>query len=558
MNYYSSMQELIGHTPLVMLGNMGVKPGVNIFVKLELYNPSGSVKDRTALYMLNDAERRGLIRRGGTIVEATAGNTGLGIAFAALNRGYRIIFVVPDKFSAEKQTLLKALGAEVINTPRHLGMLGAVDKAAEIRASIPGAISLGQFDNLQNPQAHYETTGPEIYHDLEGRIDYVVAGAGSGGTYSGILRYLKEQNPDIRGVLADPVGSTMGGGEHADYNIEGIGNDFIAATMDMSLVDEVIKVNDDEAFAGSRLLARQEGIFAGSSSGAALSAALKLAARVERGNIVVVLPDRGDRYFSTQLYADKQPRQLDFMNHVSKTLLIPLYMRALENRKEKPLLRDSLADRIISNISYDFSLLEQDSKSGFCCVARARYYDDCVRRSAAVHDRVVVVNVGCGLDTRFHRLQDLGNTLFYELDLPDVLELREQLIPENVGNHVPVSMFDASWMEQIRDQHPDAHVIIIFEGVLMYYAEEQVKLLLNDITSHFPQGEVFMDMCDRTCLKEKLGLLRDFQANFKMGIDSGQDIERIAPHLQLTGQYSKPILGHRSKANWQMLRFKIN
>ena len=557
MNYYSSMQELIGHTPLVMLGNMGVKPGVNIFAKLELYNPSWSVKDRTALYMLNDAERRGLIRRGGTIVEATAGNTGLGIAFAALNRGYRIIFVVPDKFSAEKQTLLKALGAEVINTPRHLGMLGAVDKAAEIRASIPGAISLGQFDNLQNPQAHYETTGPEIYHDLEGRIDYVVAGAGSGGTYSGILRYLKEQNPDIRGVLADPVGSTMGGGEHADYNIEGIGNDFIAATMDMSLVDEVIKVNDDEAFAGSRLLARQEGIFAGSSSGAALSAALKLAARVERGNIVVVLPDRGDRYFSTQLYADKQPRQLDFMNHVSKTLLIPLYMRALENRKEKPLLHDSLADRIISNISYDFSQLEPDSKSGFCCVARARYYDDCVRRSAAAHDRVVVVNVGCGLDTRFHRLQDLGNTLFYELDLPDVLELREQLIPENVGNHVPVSMFDASWMEQIRDQHPDAHVIIIFEGVLMYYAEEQVKLLLNDITSHFPQGEVFMDMCDRTCLKEKLGLLRDFQANFKMGIDSGQDIERIAPHLQLTGQYSKPILGHRSKANWQMLRFKI-
>ena len=557
MNYYSSMQELIGHTPLVMLGNMGVKPGVNIFAKLELYNPSGSVKDRTALYMLNDAERRGLIRRGGTIVEATAGNTGLGIAFAALNRGYRIIFVVPDKFSAEKQTLLKALGAEVINTPRHLGMLGAVDKAAEIRASIPGAISLGQFDNLQNPQAHYETTGPEIYHDLEGRIDYVVAGAGSGGTYSGILRYLKEQNPDIRGVLADPVGSTMGGGEHADYNIEGIGNDFVAATMDMKLVDEVIKVNDDEAFAGSRLLARQEGIFAGSSSGAALSAALKLAARVERGNIVVVLPDRGDRYFSTQLYADKQPRQLDFMNHVSKTLLIPLYMRALENRKEKPLLRDSLADRIISNISYDFSQLEPDSKSGFCCVARARYYDDCVRRSAAAHDRVVVVNVGCGLDTRFHRLQDLSGTLFYELDLPDVLELREQLIPENVGNHVPVSMFDASWMEQIRDQHPDAHVIIIFEGVLMYYAEEQVKLLLNDITSHFPQGEVFMDMCDRTCLKEKLGLLRDFQANFKMGIDSGQDIERIAPHLQLTGQYSKPILGHRSKANWQMLRFKI-
>lgn len=302
MQYYDSMQALIGNTPLVRLGNIVRKPGVNVFAKLELWNPSGSVKDRTGLYMVRDAEKRGLLKPGGTIVEATAGNTGLGIAFAALNRGYKIIFVVPTKFSAEKQALMRALGAEVINTPRDKGMLGAVEKAEEIKATIPGSISLEQFKNQSNPLAHYETTGKEIYHALDGKIDYVVAGAGSGGTYTGILRYLKEQNPDIRGILADPVGSTMGGGEHADYNIEGIGNDFIADTMDMSLVDDVIKVTDDEAFSTARLLAETEGIFAGSSSGAAMAAVLKLTERVQSGNIVTVFPDRGDRYFSTGLY----------------------------------------------------------------------------------------------------------------------------------------------------------------------------------------------------------------------------------------------------------------
>ena len=302
MHYYDSMQALIGNTPLVRLGNIVQKQGVNVFAKLELWNPSGSVKDRTGLYMVKDAEKRGLLKPGGTIVEATAGNTGLGIAFAALNRGYKIIFVVPTKFSAEKQALMRALGAEVINTPREKGMLGAVEKAEEIKAAIPGSISLEQFKNQSNPLAHYETTGKEIWQALDGKIDYVVAGAGSGGTYTGILRYLKEQNPDIRGILADPVGSTMGGGEHADYNIEGIGNDFIADTMDMSLVDDVIKVTDDEAFATARLLAKTEGVFAGSSSGAAMAAVLKLTERVSSGNIVTVFPDRGDRYFSTGLY----------------------------------------------------------------------------------------------------------------------------------------------------------------------------------------------------------------------------------------------------------------
>ena len=302
MRYYDSMQALIGNTPLVRLGNTVSEDGVNIFAKLELYNPSGSVKDRTGLYMINDAEKRGLLRKGGTIVEATAGNTGLGIAFAALNRGYKIIFVVPTKFSAEKQSLLRALGAEVVNTPREEGMLGAVRKAEEIKSQIPGSISLEQFKNQSNPLAHYETTGREIYEDLDGKIDYVVAGAGSGGTYTGILRYIKERVPSAKGILADPVGSTMGGGEHSDYNIEGIGNDFIAETMDMKLVDSVIKVNDEEAFETARLLAKTEGIIAGSSSGAAMAAVLKLVRSGVKGNIVTVFPDRGDRYFSTGLF----------------------------------------------------------------------------------------------------------------------------------------------------------------------------------------------------------------------------------------------------------------
>ena len=295
MSYFESTQDLIGNTPIVKLSHLNLPEGVNLFAKLELYNPVGRS-------MIEDAEEKGLLKPGGTIVEGTAGNTGLGIAFAALNRGYRVIFVVPTKFSVEKQTLMRALGADIINTPREEGMLGAEAKAEELRASIPGAVTLRQFKNLANPKAHYETTGPEIWRDLEGKIDYLVAGAGSGGTYSGVVRYLKEQNPAIKGVLADPVGSTMGGGEHGDYNIEGIGNDFVADTMDMSLVDKVVKVDDNDAFTGARELAKKEGIFGGSSSGAALSAAKKLIDSGARGNIVVIFPDRGDRYFSKNLY----------------------------------------------------------------------------------------------------------------------------------------------------------------------------------------------------------------------------------------------------------------
>lgn len=301
-NVYNSVQEMIGNTPILKLNHLGVKEGVNLYVKLELMNPAGSVKDRVGMYMIEAAERDGLLKPGGTIVEATAGNTGIGIAIAALNKGYKIIFAVPEKFSIEKQKVMAALGAEIVHTPREEGMLGAARKADAIIASIPGAIAMKQFSNPANPQSHYETTGPEIFKQLDGHIDYLVAGAGSGGTFSGVVKYLKEQNPDIKGVLADPVGSIIGGGEHADYDIEGIGNDFIADTMDVSLVDKVIKITDENAFTTSRLLAEKEGILAGSSSGAALYAALKLAEEIDEGNIVAVLPDRGDRYLSKGLF----------------------------------------------------------------------------------------------------------------------------------------------------------------------------------------------------------------------------------------------------------------
>ena len=301
-NVYDNIREMIGNTPIIKINHMGVKPGVNIYAKLELMNPAGSVKDRVGVYMIDDAKKRGILKEGGTIIDATAGNTGIGIAVAALNQGYRVIFTVPEKFSIEKQLVMKALGAEIVHTSREGGMLGAEEKAEEMLKTIPGSISLRQFRNPANPLAHYETTGPEIYSQLDGQIDYFVAGAGSGGTFSGVVKYLKEQNPDIVGVLADPYGSTIGGGEHFDYNIEGIGNDFIADTMDITLVDKVIKINDDEAFTASRNLAKKEGILAGSSSGAALAAALKLAEEIDEGNIVTVFPDRGDRYLSKGLF----------------------------------------------------------------------------------------------------------------------------------------------------------------------------------------------------------------------------------------------------------------
>jgi len=301
-NVYENVREMIGNTPMLKLSHMGVKPGVNIYAKLELMNPAGSVKDRVGVYMIDDAIRKGLLKEGGTIIDATAGNTGIGIAVAALNQGIRVIFTVPEKFSIEKQKIMRALGAEIVHTSREGGMLGAEQKAEELLKTIPGSISLRQFRNPANPLAHYETTGPEIYKQLDGKIDYFVAGAGSGGTFTGVVKYLKEQDPSIKGILADPYGSTIGGGEHFDYDIEGIGNDFIADTMDITLVDKVIKVTDDEAFDTVKRLAKHEGILAGSSSGAALSAALRLAEEIDEGNIVTVFPDRGDRYLSKGLF----------------------------------------------------------------------------------------------------------------------------------------------------------------------------------------------------------------------------------------------------------------
>jgi cysteine synthase A len=302
MKYYNDIRELIGNTPLLKLNNLGIKEGVNVFAKLEFFNPGGSVKDRIGVYLIKEAEKKGILKKGTTIIEPTAGNTGLGVALAAINKGYRVIFVVPEKFSMEKQILMKALGAEIINTPRELGMEGAIKKSEELLKTIENSITFNQFQNPANPLAHYETTGPEIYSALDGNIDYFVAGAGSGGTFTGAVKYLKEKNPEIKAIIADPIGSTIGGGSEGCYNIEGIGNNFVPETLDINLADGFIKVSDDEAFNMVKELARKEGLIVGSSSGAAVVAALKLSQSIEKGNIVVVLPDRGDRYFSKNLY----------------------------------------------------------------------------------------------------------------------------------------------------------------------------------------------------------------------------------------------------------------
>lgn len=302
MKYYNDIRDLIGNTPILKLNNISTKEGVNIYAKIEGTSPGGSCKDRVGIYMVEKAEKEGKLKHGSTIIEATAGNTGIGIALAAINKGYKIIFIVPDKFSIEKQKIMKALGAEIINTPKEEGMEGAINLANSLLSEIPNSLSLNQFKNEANPLAHYETTGRELYDGLDGQIDYFVAGAGSGGTISGVLKFLKENISEVKGILADPVGSIIGGGQCGTYKIEGIGNNFIPETMDMSLVDDVIKVNDEEAFDAVKLLAKKEGLIVGSSSGAAFAAVLKLAEKIDKGNIVTIFPDRGDRYFSTDLF----------------------------------------------------------------------------------------------------------------------------------------------------------------------------------------------------------------------------------------------------------------
>ncbi|MFO7173209.1 MAG: cysteine synthase A [Bacillota bacterium] len=303
MTVARSIQELVGNTPMLEITRFDLPPGVRIFAKLESFNPGGSVKDRIGLEMIAAAERTGKLRPGGTIIEPTAGNTGIGLALAAIGKGYRVIFCVPEKFSQEKQELIRALGAEVVNTPTEKGMQGAIEKAQELARQIPGAFVPQQFANPANPAAHYKTTGPEIWRQMEGRVHVLVAGAGSGGTFTGVARYLKEQNPAIRCCIVEPEGSVLRGGTPGPHRTEGIGVEAIYPTLDLRLADEIYTVRDDDAFAMVRELARREGVLAGSSSGAAFWAALQEAHRHPPGtNIVVIFPDSSERYLSKRIY----------------------------------------------------------------------------------------------------------------------------------------------------------------------------------------------------------------------------------------------------------------
>ncbi|KPU27537.1 cysteine synthase [Caloranaerobacter sp. TR13] len=308
--YIENISQIIGNTPMFKFDNKAydIPKNVNIFAKLEYLNPGGSIKDRTVLYMLEQAEKKGIIKPGYTLLEATAGNTGIALALLGVQKGYRVIVVVPGKFSIEKQIIMRGLGAEVYSTPTKEGMEGAYRKIEELLKEIPNGYVLNQFTNPFNPEAHYMMTGPEIYDDMDGEIDVFIAGAGTGGAFSGIVKYLKEKNKNVKGVLADPVGSILGGGEYATYRIEGIGNDFIPETMDLSLVDEAIYVNDDEAYDMVRDIAAKSGLTVGSSSGANLAAAIKYAKKYKGDkeiNIVTLMPDRSDRYFSKDIYGFK-------------------------------------------------------------------------------------------------------------------------------------------------------------------------------------------------------------------------------------------------------------
>lgn len=302
MKYYNNYKDLIGKTPLVKLNNMGFSKNLNVFAKMELMNPGGSIKDRMGTAIIKDAEDSGKLKAGGTILEVTAGNAGIGIAMACIGKGYKVVFIVPTKFSQEKQDIMRILGAEVINTPKELGMQGAFDLAEKMLKEDPSIVYLRQFSNPANPKAHFETTGPEIYEDLDGNVDYIINGAGSGGTISGIAKYFRSKNSKAKIILADPIGSTMGGGTAGHYSIEGIGNTFMPETMDMSLVDEIFKVKDEEAIREVKLLAKQEGILGGTSSGATLSVLRKLDERGVRGNVVLIFSDRGDRYLSKGIF----------------------------------------------------------------------------------------------------------------------------------------------------------------------------------------------------------------------------------------------------------------
>ena len=309
MGIYHSAAQLVGHTPLLAVDNYAAARGLPavILAKLESFNPAGSAKDRVALEMLRQAESSGVLRPGGTVIEPTSGNTGIGLAAMAISKGYRVILTMPASMSAERRTLLKAYGAELVLVEEG-GMAGAVAKAEELAAAIPGSFIPGQFDNPANPAAHYKTTGPEIWQDTEGHVDIFVAGVGTGGTISGTGRYLKEQDPHVRVVAVEPASSPLLSQGHAGpHGLQGIGANFVPQNYDASVVDEILTVTDEEAYRTGRLLARTEGIMAGITSGAALWAADVLARRPENAGktIVALLPDDGSRYLSTPLWSEE-------------------------------------------------------------------------------------------------------------------------------------------------------------------------------------------------------------------------------------------------------------
>ena len=307
-----SASEIIGNTPLMQLHHYQEKENIRdatILAKLEYLNPAGSVKDRAALYMIEEAEKSGKLKPGATIIEPTSGNTGIGLAVVAATKGYRAILTLPETMSVERRTLLRAYGAELVLTEGAKGMSGAIAKAEELAAEIPGAMILGQFDNPANAQAHRETTGPEIWEQTEGKVDIFVAGVGTGGTITGVGEYLKSKNPAVKVVAVEPADSpVLSGGAAGPHGLQGIGAGFVPSLLNTSVYDEIITVSSEEAFAHGRMLARTEGVLVGISSGAALCAAGKLAVRPENKgkNIVVLLPDSGDRYLSTPMFADEE------------------------------------------------------------------------------------------------------------------------------------------------------------------------------------------------------------------------------------------------------------
>jgi cysteine synthase A len=298
--------ELVGDTPMLHLRRLTPPDAADVFAKLEYMNPGGSVKDRAAIGMIRRAEQQGLLRAGGTILEATAGNTGIGLALIGVNKGYRVIFCVPEKFSEEKVMVMRALGAEVFRTPDSEGMLGAIKKAKELAATIPDSFMASQFENQANPDFHYETTAPEIWEQMDGRIDAMVLGVGTGGTFTGVARYVKERLPNCLAVAVETQGSVLGGGPKGEHRVEGIGASFIPKTFDGRLADEIIAVKDADAFAMVLELARKEGVLGGSSAGAAVHAAVHVAKRLGRGKrVVTVIPDAAERYMSKGIFDGK-------------------------------------------------------------------------------------------------------------------------------------------------------------------------------------------------------------------------------------------------------------